>query len=45
MMRALKVCTKAENDRKTRHKNHVLVQIINKVALKIVSLDVSKCIS
>jgi hypothetical protein len=40
--RAVKVCAKARIGRKARHKNHVLVQIFNKAALKAESLDSSR---
>jgi len=40
--RVAKVCTKTAISRKVRHKNHVLVQISNKVALKVKSLGNSK---
>jgi hypothetical protein len=40
--RAVKVCAKARIGRKVRHKNQVLVQIFNKVALKVESLDSSR---
>jgi len=42
--RAVKVCAKAGIERKVRHKNQVIVQIFNKVALKVESLDSSRCI-
>jgi hypothetical protein len=40
--RAVKVCAKAGIGRKVRHKNQVLVQIFNKVALKVGALDRSR---
>jgi len=41
-VRAVEVCTRTKIGRKARHKNHVLVQIFNKVALKVKSLDNSR---
>ncbi len=40
--RVVKVCTKTAIGRKARHKNHVLVQIFNKVTLKVEFLDSSR---
>jgi hypothetical protein len=41
-VRTIKNCIKTEIGRKARHKNHVLVQILNKVALKVEFLDSSR---
>jgi hypothetical protein len=40
--RAVKVCAKARIGRKVEYKKCVLVQIFNKVALKVESLDNSR---
>ena len=41
-VKAITVCAKARIGRKVRRKNQVLVQIFNKVALKVESLDISR---